>query len=85
MKALVLEVDNGLEWENNDHYPKAVFLVPDDYTSKAEWSEFVRRQKKSRILKFDQHDSVCFKDLGKFPAIWEAWLGSRFLRVEVVS
>lgn len=85
MKALLVESDNGLEYDSYDHWISAVYLVPDDFNPKEFYDNIVKKAKSSKLIRIRKNGGIYLKDSSKINKMLHDDLKSRFQSLEMVE
>jgi len=85
MKALLIESDNGVEYDGYEHWVSAVFLVPDDFNPLKIRNQVVENAAAQTLIRITKDGQPYQADWPKINKLYNDYLKSNFQELEIFN
>jgi len=86
MKAFVIEENNGEEYGDYDRWIEAIYLVPNDFNPKVEYTKICLKAIRNKLCRFRKnYKGVYLSDKQKLKDLWFYYLNNNFKKLEIIE
>lgn len=85
MKALLIESDNGLEYDSYEHWVSAVFLVPDDFNPLKIRNQVMENATAQNLIRIKKDGCPYQDDWPKINQMFNDYLKNNFQEIPIFN